>query len=43
LHSVQADRKISKKKPKGREGVYEENSDFRGKITNRRGKKQKIY
>jgi hypothetical protein len=36
-------RKLRESPPKGREGVYEENSDFRGKETNIRGEKHKVY
>ena len=36
-------RNFQKSPPKGRHGVYEENSDFRGKTTNRQGKKHEVY
>jgi hypothetical protein len=36
-------RKFQKSPPKGRKGVYEENSDFRGKKNNRQGKKHEEY
>ena len=35
--------KLKKSPPKGREGVYNENSDFLRKKTNRRGEKHKLY
>jgi hypothetical protein len=35
--------KSQKRPPIGREGVYEENSDFRGKKTNSRRTKHKLY
>jgi hypothetical protein len=34
---------LKKIPPIGREGVYDENSDFRGKKTNRIEKKDKVY
>jgi hypothetical protein len=37
------DQKIPKKNPIGREGVYDENSDFIGKKTNRIEKKHQVY
>ena len=36
-------RKFQKRPPIGREGVYDENSDFIGKKTNRIEKKHKVY
>jgi hypothetical protein len=36
-------RNFQKSPSKGRKGVYEENSDFRGKKNNRQGKKHKEY
>jgi hypothetical protein len=34
---------LKKRPPIGMEGVYDENSDYRGKKTNRIGKKHKVY
>jgi hypothetical protein len=34
---------LKKRPPIGIEGVYDENSDYRGKQTNRIGKKHKVY
>ncbi len=34
---------FQKSPPKDMDGVYEENSDFRGKITNRQGGKHELY
>ena len=43
IYECRESRKFQKRPPIGREGVYDENSDYRGKKTNRMEKKHKVY
>jgi hypothetical protein len=43
LRTLEADGKFEKKTPDRNRGGDDENSDYRGKKTNRMGKKHKVY